>query len=158
MSRRSALDLSAVLGGLTAETLSLVATTDEHGHPNVTAVSWLRGAPPNHLDLLAGWRSRMVKNIQRHPGVTVVLFQGSVLTLNGEAHVEEPLARGLPIPLSLVRVRLDSVFDSMFTGGQLTSGPHYVKDYPFKLRHLDAQVEEYLIQHQMAPTAADSRP
>lgn len=158
MSRRSALDLSAVLGGLTAETLSLVATTDEHGHPNVAAVSWLRGAPPDHLDMLVGWRSRMVRNIQRHPGVTVVLFQDSVLTLHGEAHVEEPLAQGLPIPLSLVRVRLHSVFDSMFTGGQLTTAPHYVKDYPVKLQHLDAQVEEYLAQHQMSPAAAERHP
>lgn len=160
MARHRVPDLAAVLGTLTAESLSLVATSDEHEHPNVAAVSWLRGAPPDHLDLLVGWRSRLVKNILRVPAVTVVVFQESVLTLQGRAHVEERLAQGLPIPLSLVRVEVEAVYDSMFTGGQLTASPHYVKDYPAKLRHLDDQVAAYLAEHQltgMTAVGADRR-
>lgn len=155
MARHAVPDLAAVLESLTAESLSLVATTDDRGHPNVAAVSWLRGAPPDHLDLLVGWRSRLVKNIQRVPEVSVVVFQDSVLTLHGRAHVAERLAQGLPIPLSLVRVSVDAVYDSMFTGGTLTASPHYVKDYPPKLRHLDDQVAEYLTQHQMAAVGGE---
>ncbi len=155
MARHRVPDLAAVLGTLTAESLSLVATADEYGHPNVAAVSWLRGAPPDHLDLLVGWRSRLVRNIQRVPAVTVVVFQESVLTLQGRGHVEERLAQGLPIPLSLVRVEVEAVYDSMFTGGQLTSSPRYVKDYPAKLRHLDDQVAAYLTEHQLTAVGAD---
>ncbi len=155
MVRHAVPDLAAVLGHLTAEALSLVATTDDRGHPNVVAVSWLRGSPPDHLDLLVGWRSRLVQNIQRVPEVSVVVFQQSVLTLHGRAHVQERLAQGLPIPLSLVRVTVNAVRDSMFTGGQLTASPHYVKDYPAKLRHLDDQVAEYLARHQMAAVGVD---
>ena len=76
------------------------------------------------------------------------------MTLQGRAHVEERLAHGLPIPLSLVRVEVEAVYDSMFTGGQLISSPHYVKDYPAKLRHLDAQVAVYLAEHQAAAATA----
>jgi hypothetical protein len=157
MTRRSAPNVAEVLRSLSNEALSLVASTDDRGHAQVAAVSWIRGAPPEHLDLLVGWRSRLVKNIQKRPAVTVVVFLDSVLTLYGDAVVEEPLAQGLPIPLALVRVKIHSVFDSMFTGGQLIDSPHYVKDYPPKLRHLDAQVAEYLDQHRLVATAGDGR-
>ena len=158
MTRHRVPNLTAVLGSLTAESLSLVATSDAHGHPNVAAVSWLRGAPPDRLDLLVGWRSQLAKNIVSVPAVTVVVFQESVLTLLGRAHVEEPLAEGLPIPLSLVQVEVEAVYDSMFTGGVLTASPHYVKDYPAKLRDLDDQVAAYLAEHRRTAVRAEASP
>lgn len=149
--RRHIPDLEQVLAELNRESLCVLASVSRKGLPEVSAVSWVRGRPPDQVDIVSGWKSRAVKNLETHPGVSLLLYHTTVLVLTGDAWVEEKLIPDLPIPLALIRVKVQAVHDGMFTGGVLTGGPSYIKDYPVKLSHLDTLVDDYFKQSAPQP-------
>jgi hypothetical protein len=142
--RRAVPDLSDVVSRLQPEQLCLLASVDATGRPEVSAVSWIRGRPPDEMDLMVGAKARLVRNLGQNGAVTLAVFQESVYTLSGTGWVIEVPVPGLPIPLALVRIRFDGVYDGFFTGGRLTGPPTFVKQYPPKLSHLDRLVAERL--------------
>jgi hypothetical protein len=146
--RRAVPALVDVVGRLQPEQLCLLASVDTAGRPEVSAVSWLRGRPPDEMDLMVGAKARLVRNLRHNAAVTLAVFQESVYTLSGTAQVVEVPVEGLPIPLALVRVRFDGVYDGLFTGGRLTGPPTFVKQYPPKLSHLDRLVAERLAREE----------
>lgn len=150
--RRHLPALDQVLADLNRESLCVLASVSRKGLPEVSAISWIRGRPPDQVDIVSGWKSRAVKNLDTHPGVSLLLYQASVLVLTGDAWVEEKLIPDMPIPLALIRMKIEAVHDGMFTGGILTSGPSYIKDYPAKLSHLDTLVDDYFTR--IAPEPA----
>lgn len=142
--RRAVPRLEDVIARLEPESLCLLASVDASGRPELSAVSWLKGRPPDGLDLMVGAKARLIRNLAHHTAVTLAVFQESVYTLAGTAQVVEKLVPGLPVPLARVRVRFEAVYDGLFTGGRLTGAPTFVKQYPIKLANLDRLVEKRL--------------
>jgi hypothetical protein len=144
MSKPRKLDPAAIVGALTTEQMSVLASVDRSGRPHLSVVSWLRGRPPGAVEILVGRTARLLKNLDYHQDVTLMVFLDTAYAVEGRARVVVETVPDMPIPLSLIRLEVDAVFDGMFTGGQLVSGPQYVKDYPEKLAHLDQLVDHYL--------------
>ena len=143
-----------VVRRLKSEHLSLLASVDATGRPELAAVSWIRGRPPQEADLMVGWRSRFVRNLAHRKDVCLAVFFESVFTLSGTAEVVEKLVPGLPVPLARVRLTFEGVYDGLFTGGRLVGPPVYEKVYPPKLANLDRLVEERLDGEPVAPALA----
>jgi hypothetical protein len=144
MARGRALDVAAIIGELQAEQFVVVASLDPTGQPALSAVSWLRGRPPDAVDMLVGRTSQLLKNARRNPRVTIGVFGSGLYSLKGHLRVLQDEVPELPIPLAWVRVDVFEAADGMFTGGTLTAGPTVVKAYPEKLKDLDARVNAFL--------------
>ena len=155
MAKNQRLNPAPLVEALHEERLCVLATVDGHERPHLSAVSWLRGRPPEGIDLLVGRTARLLKNLEHHPAVSLLLYLDSLYTLDGIARVVVELVPEMPIPLSLVHIRVSGAYDSMFTGGRLLAGPRYVKDYPEKLGHLDTLVEHYLAERVTVAEAAE---
>lgn len=142
--RRTVPSIEDVVGRLKSDHLSLLASVDSQGRPELSAVSWIRGRPPAEADLMVGWKARLVRNLAHHPEICLAVFHESVYTLSGRAELVEKLVPGLPVPLARLRITFDGVYDGLFTGGQLEAPPAFQKVYPPKLANLDRLVEERL--------------
>jgi hypothetical protein len=133
-----------VLGRLGRDDLAVLASLERDGAPHLSTVSWYRGRPPDAVDLVIGRTARFLRNIERQPDCTLLVFLDSVYALAGTAAVTARDIPDLPIPLSLVRLTVTTVYASLFTGAELVAGPRHRKRYPPKLRNLDALVDAYL--------------
>jgi hypothetical protein len=151
MAKNRSLHPGPIMEALNEERLCVLATVDRHGRPHLSAVSWLRSRPPEGIDLLVGRTARLLKNIEHHAAVSLLVYLDSLYTLDGEARVVVDLVPEMPIPLSLVNIQVTGAYDSMFTGGRLLAGPRYTKDYPDKLAHLDTLVDHYLAARAAEP-------
>jgi hypothetical protein len=140
----SALQVDEVVEQIRPDRLFVLAFLDDRGEPAVSAVTWVRGRPPDRVDVVVGRRARLLRSLAVHPAVALVMFAPSVLAVAGEARVVEPRVPGVPIPLARVEIRVEGVRDVMFTGGVLEAGPRVAKTYPPRLAGLDRTVARYL--------------
>jgi hypothetical protein len=140
------LSVAEVVARIEPDRLCLVAFVDESRKPAVSAASWVRGRPPDRVDVVVGWRARLLRSVSVHPEVVLVTFSPSVLALSGQAYVVDAHVPKMPLLLARLQIRIEAVRSAMFTGGVLVAGPLVTKAYPPKLAGLDALVSRYLAE------------
>lgn len=129
---------------LAKERLVLLATVDETGAPNVSAISWVHAPDARRVRFAVANRSRIVENVRKNSRVALAVFaQESILSISGEARIVQETMDGVPLKLALVEVAVSEVRDVMFYGAKIAVEPRYEKTYnPQAAAKLDQQVLE----------------
>ncbi len=130
---------------LQAQKLVLLSTVDaDTGAPQQHAISWIYAVDANTLRFAVDTRSRIVSNIVRNADVAISVFAaGSLFSVMGQAHVVLDLLPEVPLKLTCLDVRVQSVKDIMYYGSRISSEPVCEKTYDERAAHkLDAQVFE----------------
>ncbi|GAB6935930.1 MAG: pyridoxamine 5'-phosphate oxidase family protein [Bacillota bacterium] len=129
---------------LAKEHLVLLATVDETGAPNVSAISWVYAPDARRVRFAVANRSRIVENVRRNSRVALAVFaHESILSISGEARILQETMEGVPLKLALVEVAVSEVRDVMFYGAKVAVEPRYEKTYnPQAAAKLDQQVLE----------------
>ncbi|HEY8343033.1 MAG TPA: pyridoxamine 5'-phosphate oxidase family protein [Calditerricola sp.] len=129
---------------LAKERLVLLATVDETGAPNVSAISWVHAPDARRVRFAVANRSRIVENVRKNSRVALAVFaQESILSIAGEARIVQETMEGVPLKLTLVEVAVSEVRDVMFYGAKIAVEPRYEKTYnPQAAAKLDQQVLE----------------
>ncbi len=128
---------------LQKERFMILSTIDhETGSPSVSAISWVYAPHPNSVRFAVDNRSRIVQNVQSHPGVTLTLIgNGSVYAIVGKATIAKERMEDVPLKLAMVEVEIEAVRDVMFYGSRISVEPAYEKTYDAKAAaKLDQQV------------------
>ena len=144
-----------VVGRLGHDEMAVLTSTDRGGQPHLSTVSWYRGRLPDAVDLIVGRTARFLKNIEARPAATMLVFLETAYALAGTADIIVRDIPDMPIPLTLVRLKIESVYEALFTGAELLGGPRYRKEYPEKLKDLDQIVDAYF---DVVPESVPTRP
>lgn len=129
---------------LAKERLVLLATVDETGAPNVSAISWVHAPDERRVRFAVANRSRIVENVRKNSRVALAVFaQESILSISGEARIVQETMDGVPLKLALVEVAVSEVRDVIFYGAKIAVEPRYEKTYNLQAAaKLDQQVLE----------------
>ena len=110
-----------LLGGQTC----VLATVDDHGHPQTTVVTWVVARNSETLALAADTRSRAMRNMRANGKVALeVLGDNLCFGLRGTAVVEKEPMSSTPFPCALVAVKIEDVRDHGAAGVRFV-GPRY---------------------------------
>lgn len=137
--------IQPLFDNLQKERFAVFATIDfETGAPNVSAVSWVFAPDEERVYLAVDNRSRIVKNVKKHPAAALTLLANeSTYTINGNAHIKEEKLESVPLKLALIELVISEVRDVMFYGSKISAEPAYEKTYDEKAAaKLDGQVLE----------------
>lgn len=128
---------------LQSETFVLLSTVDaESGGPTSSAISWVYASGYSTLRIALDHRSRLVRNIQQHPLVTVSVFgKDTIYAVNGKAVVVQDPLEDVPFKMCCFDIEVEAVRNALFYGAQLSSPPQYIKIYDQRAAELlDGQV------------------
>lgn len=110
-----------LLGGQTC----VLATVDDHGHPQTTVVTWVVARNSETLALAADTRSRAMRNLRANGRAAIeVLGDDLCYGLRGTALVEKESMTSTPFPCALVAIKIEDVRDHSASGVRFV-GPRY---------------------------------
>ncbi|MBG9788320.1 MULTISPECIES: pyridoxamine 5'-phosphate oxidase family protein [Brevibacillus] len=110
--------------------------------PVLSAISWIVAMDNHTIRIALDSRSRILTNVSQEPKVVLNLIGcGSTYAINGIATVIVDKMEGVPLKLSMLEVKIESVRDIMFYGSRISVEPQYEKTYDLKAAtKLDLQV------------------
>lgn len=121
--------------------VSLVTMNMETGLPDLTMISWVLAEPSGErIHFAIGHNAWSINNLDQNPNLILgIIGAGSCFAIKGKGEVSEIIEK--TIKLRVVSVKVESVEDVMFFGGEVTTEPQYEKTYNKKLAEkLDNEV------------------
>lgn len=135
----------ALFEELQHERFVTIATIDHQtGGPNVSAISWLLAKDQQTVLFAVDSRSRIIENIRGNSMVAISLIANeSTFSIQGSAEIKQEKLGGIPLKMSLVKMRIEEVRDVMFYGSKIVTEPGYDKTYDKEAAaRLDRQIME----------------
>lgn len=128
---------------LQKEKFVVLGTVDaETGGPTTNAISWVYAVNPSTIRFAVDVRSRIVRNVQEQPQVTLSFFgSGALHAVYGKVRTVSETLEEVPFKLACFDIDVSAVRNAMFYGSRITVEPEYEKTYDARAAaKLDNQV------------------
>lgn len=137
--------------------ITLSSINREKGIPHVSAMSWVYAIDEKQIRFAVSASSRTAQNVSNEGQMVImnVICAGSCYSIIGFAKVTNTSVHDIPIPLSIIDLQVEEVWDSMFKGSRISAEPQFEKIYDKEAAEkLDEQVMRTLKEERPRGTSA----